>query len=93
MQSKYKKVLNQIKILRITAFLAGFTYTKSKPFKKTISKSSLNFHVYWDAMYKREFFTKLPVGRGGGKFLNLLKYFNCLYKNLTSSLSKYKILC
>ncbi len=33
-------------------FLSRYHYSKSKKyFKKTISNSSLNFHVYWDTLY------------------------------------------
>ena len=55
-QNINKHILNlQTKNLRKTAFSVGITIPNQKSFTKTISKSSLNFHVYWDTLYLKYF--------------------------------------
>jgi len=56
MQSKHKQIVNIAdENLMDYSFLSRYRYTKSKNFfKKTISNSSLNSHVYWDTLYLTE---------------------------------------
>ena len=49
MQSKHKK--QNVNILQITAFSVWYQYLIKEVFKKTISNSSLNSHVYWDTLF------------------------------------------
>ena len=53
MQSTHKQTncKQQTKILQCTAFSVGITILNQRIFKKTISNSSLNSHVYWDTLY------------------------------------------
>ena len=57
MQSKHKQtnsVLYRQKSFRWnTAFSVGITILNQKSFTKMISKSSLNYHVYWKTLYTR----------------------------------------